>query len=398
MLTTHGGPGVTKSVSRVVNEILDGAVGEVETIDRANSWAVPPSLDGTDGALALARRVMPLLSRRERLLDLRLRASELVGLLQGTDPTAPEGVAAQAAFVDELEQVGERAALDAATARAAGLDPLTLREVTLDSGAGARLLDILPVPTKFSYSAFNTYETCPMQYAFAKVYGIPEPSRPVGALTFGSTAHAAFEAFTKERREALARGEAPPTKADLERLFHAQWKPTAFPDRTTEEAYERRIDTLLGNFWDGEVSGLGEALHEELKFELVIEDPSGAPPVVVTGSIDRIDRLPSGGIEVVDYKTGRRGSQSSVEDSLQLTIYALACRDALGLGSPEKLTLYFTESAMRMSTARTDEELDAARADILARTARIRSGDFAATPSGDTCRRCAYARLCPSRA
>ncbi len=43
--------------------------------------------------------------------------------------------------------------MDAAAARAAGLDPLTLREVTLDSGAGANLLDILPVPSTFSFSA-----------------------------------------------------------------------------------------------------------------------------------------------------------------------------------------------------------------------------------------------------
>ena len=50
-----------------------------------------------------------------------------------------------------------------------------------------------------------------------------------------------------------------------------------------------------------------------------------------------------------------------------------------------------------MSTTRTDTDLDAARADILARTARIRSGDFAATPSAEACRWCDYARLCPSR-
>lgn len=112
---------------------------------------------------------------------------------------------------------------------------------------------------------------------------------------------------------------------------------------------------------------------------------------------DRFGRR-SGGIEVIDYKTGRVSSQKGVDESLQLSIYALACRDALGLGTPERVTLYFTESATRLSTTRTDADLDSARADILARTARIRSADFAATPSADTCRWCDYARLCPSRA
>jgi hypothetical protein len=63
------------------------------------------------------------------------------------------------------------------------------------------------------------------------------------------------------------------------------------------------------------------------------------------------------------YKTGRLTSQKSVQESLQLSIYALACRDALGLGTPEKVTLYFTESATRMSTNRTDEQLDQAEED-----------------------------------
>jgi DNA helicase-2/ATP-dependent DNA helicase PcrA len=118
---------------------------------------------------------------------------------------------------------------------------------------------------------------------------------------------------------------------------------------------------------------------------------------VVGGSIDRIDRLPSGGIEVIDYKTGRITSQKDPGINLQLSIYALACRDALGLGTPEKVTLYFTESSIRMSSTRSDEELNAARADILARAARIRSGDFAATPSKAACERCDFAAICPSR-
>ncbi len=111
-----------------------------------------------------------------------------------------------------------------------------------------------------------------------------------------------------------------------------------------------------------------------------------ALPVVITGSIDRIDQLPSGGIEVIDYKTGK------VESS----IYALACRDALGLGTPERVTLDFTESALRLSTTRTDEQLDLARADVLARVSRMRAGEFGAT-QGEPCRWCDYRPMCPER-
>jgi RecB family exonuclease len=118
--------------------------------------------------------------------------------------------------------------------------------------------------------------------------------------------------------------------------------------------------------------------------------------VVIHGSIDRIDRLPGGGIEVIDYKTGRVSSQKGVDESLQLSIYALACRDALGLGTPERVTLYFTESATRLSTTRSDEQLDAARDDVLMRVARMRQGEFTATP-GDVCRWCAYRAMCPER-
>ena len=113
----------------------------------------------------------------------------------------------------------------------------------------------------------------------------------------------------------------------------------------------------------------------------------------IYGSIDRIDRLPSGGIEVIDYKTGKISSQKGVDENLQLTIYALACRDALGLGTPERVTLYFTESATRLSTTRTDEQLDAARDEILARVRRSAPASSRRRParpaSGATIGRCA---------
>jgi DNA helicase-2/ATP-dependent DNA helicase PcrA len=241
----------------------------------------------------------------------------------------------------------------------------------------------------------DTYERCPLQYALQKLYAIPS-GRKAGALSFGSTAHAAFEAFTRERRERLARGEPPPTREDLGRWFEAEWKSGEFEGATTEAHYRGRIGPLLDAFWTGELASLGQAEAEEVRFELRIEVPGGAP-ATFTGSIDRIDRLPSGGIEIIDYKTGRVSSQKSVEESLQLSIYALACRDALALGTPESVTLYFTETGTRMSTTRSDAQLDAARDHLAAWVARLRTGDFAATPSSGTCRWCDYGVLCPQR-
>jgi len=39
-----------------------------------------------------------------------------------------------------------------------------------------------------------------------------------------------------------------------------------------------------------------------------------------SGASTRIDRLPSGGVEILDYKTGNPGNQTTVDESLQLSI------------------------------------------------------------------------------
>jgi DNA helicase-2/ATP-dependent DNA helicase PcrA len=392
-VTTVGGPTATRDPSIFIEELLAGAGEEITAVDRTTSVA-----DGEAAAdpLAVLRRTMPVPSAREARLTLRLQAVELISLIEGTSEGDPEGDDARVAVAEQLGGVLEAVGSEVDSARARGLDPLSLRAVALDTGAGANLLDVLPLPSSFSYSQFSQYERCPAQYAFNHVYRIPS-SRTVAAFSFGTSAHAAFENFTKERRERVARGEPPPTRDDLERLFRAQWPAGKFGDQVTEEGYARRVGTLLDNFWRGELAGIGTAEHEELDFDLTIEPDDGSPPFTIHGQIDRVDRLPTGGIEIVDYKTGKIESQKGVDESLQLSIYALAARDALGLGTPEAVTLYFTEASVRRSTTRTDEQLDAAREDLVLRASRIRSGDFAATP-GKPCYFCDYAAMCPARA
>jgi DNA helicase-2/ATP-dependent DNA helicase PcrA len=413
-LSTHGGPTSAKAASPFVAELREEAGPELVEQDRTATLPagmVPVTggdgVEATDGAngdgddeadpRGALERIVALPSPRERRSTLRLRAAEVLSLLEGVAPDAAEAHDARSGLLDELARLGASAVAGADAARAAGLDPLTLRTVAADAGVGANLLAVAPLPGSFSYTQFDTYGRCPLRYALQNVYRVPT-AETVAAFTFGSTAHAAFEAFTRERRERAARGEPPPTREDLGQFFAAEWKTAGFPDATSEQTYRRRTATLLDNFWQGELASAGTALHEELGFVLRLDPGDGTPVVRIGGFIDRIDRLQSGGIEVLDYKTGKPGTQKTVDESLQLSIYALACRDELGLGTPERVTLYYTEAAIRMSTTRTDEQLDAAREELLALAAQIRSGDFHATPSPRTCSWCDYRAICPSRA
>ena len=46
------------------------------------------------------------------------------------------------------------------------------------------------------------------------------------------------------------------------------------------------------------------------------------------GRVDRVDRLPDGDYELIDYKTGERKSEAELENDLQLALYRLAAREA----------------------------------------------------------------------
>ncbi len=148
-----------------------------------------------------------------------------------------------------------------------------------------------------------------------------------------------------------------------------------------------------------------EAVGLERYFVLELDAPDGAEPVRMYGVIDRIDRHPDGSIEVIDYKTGRSRSQSAVDKDEQLSTYALAIyrgavtdeQSGAPLPPASKLTLYFTESDMSVSTVRTLEQLDAHAADLVDLATSMRSGDFTAMPEYRGCRWCDFARVCPSR-
>jgi len=114
----------------------------------------------------------------------------------------------------------------------------------------------------------------------------------------------------------------------------------------------------------------------------------------VIGRIDRIDKLADGRVVITDYKTGKPQSQEDADESLQLSIYALAAREKWGYHA-DRLAFYNLEENTSVITGRSDVQLREARLKVESVAANIAAGQFDAKPSF-SCRFCAYRSLCPA--
>jgi DNA helicase II / ATP-dependent DNA helicase PcrA len=132
-----------------------------------------------------------------------------------------------------------------------------------------------------------------------------------------------------------------------------------------------------------------EVLHTEEWFDLQI---SGTR---VAGRIDRMDRTSDGRVNIVDYKTGKPRSQEDADESLQLSIYAMAAQEKWGYRVGE-LVFHNLEGNVPVISKRTEFQLETARERVLNVAHKIADGNFDPNP-GFHCSFCAFRGLCPAR-
>ena len=260
------------------------------------------------------------------------------------------------------------------------------------------------LPRYESYSSLSTFEGCPRRYAFRYVERLPGVVTP-SQYAFGSAVHAAFEAFVRAR--IAARGSWLPGP-DLETLRSAFGGAIDASGCTAGEIarYRERAEPVLTRFREADLASGAEPIGVELGFGVDVAVPGDGRPARFVGYIDRIDRRPDGGVDVVDYKTGAPRSRADVDADLQITAYAFGLsqgglRDpATGatLPAPVRLGLYFADPGVTMWTTRTADQVAAFGDRLAAAVRRIRGREFPAAPAQGRCRWCEYRTTCPASA
>jgi len=251
----------------------------------------------------------------------------------------------------------------------------------------SRTAEWLSLPPAFplnrlSATAVESYGICPLQFKLEREWRIPRDVP--AAMQYGASMHRVLRTYFDS-----VRLERPLTDDELIDLFRGDLAQSVIDDPYQRELYEQQGLQQLRDF----LAALRQAsppkvLHTEEHFEVRVGK------AVVAGRIDRIDDLGDGRVAIIDYKTGKPRAQEDADDSLQLSVYAMAAREKWGYQA-ERLVFYNLEENQAVTSTRGRLQLEAAKAKLEEVAARIDAGQFDPKP-GYHCRFCAYRNLCPA--
>lgn len=228
---------------------------------------------------------------------------------------------------------------------------------------------------KISYSRINTYLFCPYKY---KLIYVDNKHIPLNAdIVFGQTIHKTLEVYHSKQGK------------DFEQLLEAydeSWKNEGFTDPQQSFEYYHRGKNMFEVYFESFKNSNTEILYTEKSFDANI----GKYRFV--GIIDRIDKHPDGKYEVMDYKTHIKAwSQEEVDNDLQLSFYAYACKNVFSL-NPDLISVYFLSPNKKIYTKRTPKMIADAINTALETAENITAENF--DPLTEKCKNCDFKKKC----
>ena len=171
------------------------------------------------------------------------------------------------------------------------------------------------------------------------------------------------------------------------------WRPagaaagSATPRRSASSAPRRRQSLVRYHDRFREEEG------EPVWFERAFQFRMG--PHLLRGRVDRVDRLPDGGYELIDYKTGRPKTAAQLREDVQLSLYAVGARESWELDAAQQAYYYVLDDE-KVPVERCEEDRDWITETVFTVAEGIQSQGFEPTPCWSACSMCDYRIACPA--
>jgi superfamily I DNA/RNA helicase/RecB family exonuclease len=163
---------------------------------------------------------------------------------------------------------------------------------------------------RVSYSKLDTLENCGLQFVLNEELGLE--GRAGYYAWVGQLVHRIIEDCEA--------GKIDRTEEALAAEAEDRWRSQEFPSHAVSEAFRRSVTQRMLPAWLA-TYGQTKAIAGEIHFSFPFEDAT------VSGFIDRVGEVQSGGCQITDYKTGK-SRNARPDDNLQLGIYFLAVNRA----------------------------------------------------------------------
>ncbi len=245
-----------------------------------------------------------------------------------------------------------------------------------------------------SYSQLQTFDICPLHYKLK--YIVRVPGAPSPAQSFGTSIHGALRDFYQKVIQ-----KEPVDPKEITAFLEQNWLTDGYTSKEHEKAAFGRAKEVLERYLEQNfkehLTPADRPIAVEIPFQFFLKNETRS--LKLAGRIDRVDNLPDGKIEIIDYKTGSNmPDDTKLIKDVQLTFYALGAvniKDSVFNKTPEEvvLSLYYLEEDRKLTTARTVEQLDAAKDLIFQKVEEIEKSGFECSGS-QLCRNCEYKMLC----
>ncbi|OGI25495.1 MAG: hypothetical protein A3J76_03560 [Candidatus Moranbacteria bacterium RBG_13_45_13] len=250
-----------------------------------------------------------------------------------------------------------------------------------------------------SYSAIDTFLTCPLKYKYQAIDRIKTPKSK--EQFFGTLLHHTLKLVHTP-------GILSPTLEQALDFYSKNWNAEVFSDETEERAAFAQGVAMLQDYYKKNDPAKANIVDLESRFQVEIgQDPvkseksdhgASSDTHIVSGIVDRIDKTEDG-FEIIDYKTTRKlPSQEKVDNDLQLTIYLAGFlkrypKEIDNLKNI-KVSLYYLKHGVKLTSERNREQIKQSEQLIVDLIGEIEKSSFEPRISG-LCDWCGYQNICP---